>query len=93
MYEQQKNEIVRDETIRLRYSEEIEQLKMLCEKGLSAMDVSHKKIIAELEERHERELDELMADREKALAQEAQATAVGQSLLFIYCVDSIVCLK
>nr|XP_042909358.1 protein outspread [Parasteatoda tepidariorum] len=77
MYEQQKNEIVRDETIRLRYSEEIEQLKMLCEKGLSAMDVSHKKIIAELEERHERELDELMADREKALAQEAQATAVA----------------
>ncbi|GFY25479.1 protein outspread [Trichonephila clavipes] len=73
---QQKNENLRED-IKLRYSEEIDQLKSLCEKGLAAMDASHKKIVAELEQRHQKELDDLMADRERALAQEAHATAIA----------------
>ncbi|XP_035221586.1 protein outspread-like isoform X2 [Stegodyphus dumicola] len=80
MYEQklqQKHENIREDLIKLRYSSEIEQLKSLCEKGLSAMDASHKKIISELEMRHQKELEDLMAEREKALADEAHATAIA----------------
>ncbi|GBL97192.1 Protein outspread [Araneus ventricosus] len=73
---QQKNENLRED-IKLRYSDEIEQLKSLCEKGLAAMDASHKKIVSELEQRHQKELEELMADRERALAEEAHATAIA----------------
>lgn len=41
------------------------------------MDASHKKIISELESRHQKELEDLMSEREKALAEEAHATAIG----------------
>ncbi|GIY86792.1 hypothetical protein CDAR_558701 [Caerostris darwini] len=77
---QQKNEHLRED-IKLRYSDEIEQLKSLCEKGLAAMDASHKKIVSELELRHQKELEELLADRERALAEEAHATAIALSTL------------
>lgn len=42
------------------------------------MDASHKKIISELEVRHQKELEDLMSEREKALAEEAHATAIGE---------------
>ncbi|XP_054716955.1 protein outspread-like [Uloborus diversus] len=80
MYElklHQKNEDIQENRIHLKYSEEMEQLKSLCEKGLAAMDASHKKIISELELRHQKELEDLMAEREKALADEAHATAIA----------------
>lgn len=46
----------------------------LCEKGLSAVDNSHRRIIAELEEKHRQELAAAAAEKEQALAEETQAT-------------------
>ncbi|RZF35542.1 hypothetical protein LSTR_LSTR010233, partial [Laodelphax striatellus] len=63
-----------EENIRLRYQAEIEQLRALCEKGLMGMENSHRRIIAELEEKHRQELEALRVEKEQALAEETQAT-------------------
>lgn len=47
---------------------------MLCEKGLAAMESSHRRIISELEEKHQIEIQELLSEKEQALAEETQAT-------------------
>lgn len=51
--------------------------KALCEKGLVAMDNSHKRIIAELEEKHRQEIESLKVEKDQALAEETQATLAG----------------
>ena len=48
----------------------------LCEKGLVAMENSHRRIIAELEEKHHRELRTLEAEKQQALAEETQVRQV-----------------
>ncbi|XP_028896188.2 protein outspread isoform X2 [Zeugodacus cucurbitae] len=63
-----------DESFRQRYQAEIEQLRTLCEKGLSAMESSHRRIVADLEEKHRQEIERLLLEKETALAEETQAT-------------------
>ncbi|XP_017493474.1 PREDICTED: protein outspread isoform X2 [Rhagoletis zephyria] len=63
-----------DESFRQRYQAEIEQLRTLCEKGLSAMESSHRRIVADLEEKHRQEMEGLLLEKETALAEETQAT-------------------
>lgn len=60
------------ENVRRRYQVEIEQLRTLCEKGLAAMESSHRRIISELEEKHHAEIQQLLCDKETALAEETQ---------------------
>ena len=50
---------VNEEMIRQKYQHEIEQLRALTEKGMSAMESSHKRIIAQLEEKHQQDLARL----------------------------------
>lgn len=38
------------------------------------MEASHRRLVAEMEEKHRREMDQLRADKEEALAEETQAT-------------------
>lgn len=52
-------------------------LKALCEKGLAAMDNSHKRTIADLEEKHRQEIESLRFEKDQALAEETQATLAG----------------
>ncbi|KAJ6646128.1 Protein outspread [Pseudolycoriella hygida] len=59
---------------KLRYQTEIEQLRTLCEKGLVAMESSHRRIISDLEEKHRQEIQRLLCEKEQALAEETQAT-------------------
>ncbi|XP_055379312.1 protein outspread isoform X2 [Condylostylus longicornis] len=66
--------IPEEESFRQRYQTEIEQLRTLCEKGLSAMESSHRRIITDLEERHRVEIERLLFEKEQALAEETQAT-------------------
>lgn len=47
------------ESVRQRYQKEIEQLRALCEKGLLAMENSHRRVIQELEEKHKLEREQL----------------------------------
>ncbi|XP_055596656.1 protein outspread isoform X2 [Uranotaenia lowii] len=63
-----------EDSLRQRYQAEIEQLRALCEKGLAAMETSHKRIINDLEEKHKHEIAQLIIDKEQALAEETQAT-------------------
>ncbi|XP_067621685.1 protein outspread isoform X2 [Eurosta solidaginis] len=63
-----------DESFRQRYQAEIVQLRTLCEKGLSAMESSHRRIIADLQENHRQEIEQLLIEKETALAEETQAT-------------------
>uniref|UniRef100_A0A1B6EDG1 PH domain-containing protein n=1 Tax=Clastoptera arizonana TaxID=38151 RepID=A0A1B6EDG1_9HEMI len=63
-----------EENIRQRYQAEIEHLRALCEKGLMGMENSHRRIIAELEEKHRQELETMRLEKEQALAEETQAT-------------------
>lgn len=67
-------ELDTDAETRKRYKEEIKQLRVLCEKGLLAMENSHRRIIAELEEKHRQELEDLRMEKEQALSEETQAT-------------------
>ncbi|XP_046680312.1 protein outspread isoform X3 [Homalodisca vitripennis] len=62
------------ENIRQRYQAEIEHLRALCEKGLVGMENSHRRMIAELEEKHRQEAEMLRREKESALAEETQAT-------------------
>ncbi|XP_076038197.1 myosin phosphatase Rho interacting protein outspread isoform X4 [Oratosquilla oratoria] len=63
-----------EENIRQRYQVDIKELRGLCEKGLGAMENSHRRMIAEIEEKHQRELTALQAEKEQALSEETQAT-------------------
>ncbi|XP_015114889.1 protein outspread isoform X2 [Diachasma alloeum] len=67
-------ELDTDVETRRRYKEEIKQLRALCEKGLMAMENSHRRIIAEMEEKHRQELENLRVEKEQALSEETQAT-------------------
>lgn len=67
-------ELDTDAETRKRYKEEIKQLRGLCEKGLLAMENSHRRIIAEMEEKHRQELENLRIEKEQALSEETQAT-------------------
>ncbi|GAB0099399.1 Protein outspread [Sergentomyia squamirostris] len=69
------NEVKNEEdSLRKRYQSEIEQLRALCEKGLVAMESSHRRIISELEKKHQQELQQVLCEKEQALAEETQAT-------------------
>lgn len=46
----------------------------LCEKGLSAMESSHKRIISDLEAKHKAEIQRLLNEKESALAEETQVS-------------------
>ncbi|XP_034668836.1 protein outspread isoform X1 [Drosophila subobscura] len=63
-----------EQSFRKRYQMEIEQLRTLCEKGLSAMETSHRRITCDLEQQHKLEIERLLAEKETALAEETQAT-------------------
>ncbi|XP_015035450.2 protein outspread isoform X1 [Drosophila pseudoobscura] len=63
-----------EQSFRKRYQLEIEQLRTLCEKGLSAMETSHRRITCDLEQQHKLEIERLLAEKETALAEETQAT-------------------
>ncbi|XP_024940754.1 protein outspread isoform X5 [Cephus cinctus] len=67
-------ELDTDVETRKRYKEEIKQLRVLCEKGLLAMENSHRRIISEMEEKHRQELENLRIEKEQALSEETQAT-------------------
>ncbi|KMQ94700.1 protein outspread [Lasius niger] len=67
-------ELDTDAETRKRYKDEIKQLRALCEKGLLAIENSHRRIIAEMEEKHRQELESLRVEKEQALSEETQAT-------------------
>ncbi|KAK9504636.1 hypothetical protein O3M35_010923 [Rhynocoris fuscipes] len=63
-----------EENMRQRYQAEIQHLRAVCEKGLIGMENSHRRQIAELQEKHERELKAMRLEKEQALAEETHAT-------------------
>lgn len=67
-------EVVDAEAVRQRCRPEMEQLKRLCEKGLAALEASHGRLVAQLQERHQAEIERLRAERDRALAEETKAT-------------------
>ncbi|XP_047528318.1 protein outspread isoform X1 [Vanessa atalanta] len=62
------------DSLRARYQQEIEQLRALCEKGLLAMESSHRRIVREMEDKHRAEREQLRLEKEQALAEETRAT-------------------
>ncbi|XP_060843007.1 protein outspread-like isoform X2 [Rhopalosiphum padi] len=68
------NNVMTEESTKMRYQTEIEHLRALCEKGLLAMENSHRRIIVELEEKHRQETESLKLEKEQALAEETHAT-------------------
>ena len=52
-------------------------LQALCEKGLVAMENSHRRIVAELRDEHEQQIQQMKHEKEEALAEETQATLAG----------------
>uniref|UniRef100_A0A1B0BJR6 PH domain-containing protein n=1 Tax=Glossina palpalis gambiensis TaxID=67801 RepID=A0A1B0BJR6_9MUSC len=63
-----------EDSFHQRYQTEIDQLRTLCEKGLSAMESSHRRTISDLEGKHKQEIERLLTEKEQALAEETQAT-------------------
>ncbi|XP_002066455.3 protein outspread isoform X2 [Drosophila willistoni] len=74
VYHNEHANVADEQSFRKRYQLEIEQLRTLCEKGLSAMETSHRRLICEIEEKHQSEIERLLAEKETALAEETQAT-------------------
>ncbi|XP_078044658.1 myosin phosphatase Rho interacting protein outspread isoform X3 [Augochlora pura] len=74
-------ELDTDAETRKRYKEEIKQLRALCEKGLLAMENSHRRIISEMEEKHRQELESLRVEKEQALSEETQATLAALDVM------------
>ncbi|XP_072881926.1 uncharacterized protein [Hemitrygon akajei] len=60
--------------LREKYEKDLENLKATCERGFSAMEESHQKVIEELHRQHQRELENLKEDKERLLAEETAAT-------------------
>jgi hypothetical protein len=54
-----KSSAINEDMIRQKYQAEIEQLRALTEKGMSSMEGSHKRIIAQMEEKHQQDLNRL----------------------------------
>ncbi|XP_064478633.1 protein outspread-like isoform X2 [Ornithodoros turicata] len=65
---------INEESVRLRYHAEIDQLRGLCERGLGALEVSHRRLVSQIEERHKMEMDRVKQEKEQALEKESQAT-------------------
>ncbi|RVE59900.1 hypothetical protein OJAV_G00193410 [Oryzias javanicus] len=61
-------------TLRLKYEQDLENLKATCERGFAAMEESHQKVIDELQRKHQRELENLQEEKERLLAEETAAT-------------------
>ncbi|XP_034475013.1 protein outspread isoform X2 [Drosophila innubila] len=74
VYRHEHANVADEQSFRKRYQTEIEQLRTLCEKGLSAMESSHRRLICDMEEKHKLEIERLLAEKETALAEETQAT-------------------
>lgn len=53
---------------------DLEQLQVLCEQVLVAMEHWHRRTLQDLREQHSRELQAVRQDKEQALAEETQAT-------------------
>lgn len=51
------------------------------------MDNSHRRIIAELQEKHRQEAEQLRLEKEQALAEETQATLAGTNLFEFGCIS------
>ncbi|XP_061764747.1 protein outspread isoform X1 [Nerophis ophidion] len=61
-------------TLRLKYEKDLDNLKATCERGFSAMEESHQKVIDELQRKHQRDLENLHEEKERLLAEETAAT-------------------
>ncbi|KAJ8363758.1 hypothetical protein SKAU_G00125890 [Synaphobranchus kaupii] len=61
-------------SLRLKYEKGLENLKATCERGFTAMEESHQKVIDELQRKHQRDLENLHEEKERLLAEETAAT-------------------
>ncbi|KAJ8413731.1 hypothetical protein AAFF_G00082380 [Aldrovandia affinis] len=61
-------------SLRLKYERDLENLKATCERGFTAMEESHQKVVDELQRKHQRELENLHEEKERLLAEETAAT-------------------
>ncbi|XP_031417184.1 myosin phosphatase Rho-interacting protein isoform X2 [Clupea harengus] len=61
-------------SLRLKFEKDLENLKATCERGFSAMEESHQKVIDELQKKHQRELEKLHDEKERLLDEETAAT-------------------
>ncbi|KAH8338638.1 hypothetical protein KR059_007167, partial [Drosophila kikkawai] len=69
VYHNEHTNVADEQSFRKRYQTEIEQLRTLCEKGLSAMETSHRRLTCDLEQKHKLEIERLLAEKETALAE------------------------
>ncbi|XP_039632335.1 golgin subfamily A member 4-like [Polypterus senegalus] len=60
--------------LRDRYQKDFEKLKATCERGFAAMEETHQKVIGDIQRQHQRELDKLLEEKERLLAEETAAT-------------------
>lgn len=52
--------------------------KATCERGFAAMEDTHQKVVHDLQRQHQREISQLMEERERLLAEETAATIAGE---------------
>ncbi|KAI5719478.1 hypothetical protein M8J76_010854 [Diaphorina citri] len=64
-----------------KYKHEMEHIKSLCEKGLQAMESSHRRMIEELKAKHAEEIESLRQEKEQALREETEATLAALDVM------------
>lgn len=57
-------------------------LQVTCERGFASMEESHRKMVEELQRRHQQEVERLLVERDELLEEESAATATGERLLY-----------
>ncbi|XP_051925276.1 myosin phosphatase Rho-interacting protein isoform X4 [Hippocampus zosterae] len=70
--EQLEDALAREESARHGYV-----LQATCERGFAAMEESHRKVVEDLQRRHQREISKLTEERERLLAEETAATVAA----------------
>uniref|UniRef100_A0A4W5JNH1 Myosin phosphatase Rho interacting protein n=1 Tax=Hucho hucho TaxID=62062 RepID=A0A4W5JNH1_9TELE len=61
-------------SLREKYQTDFESLKATCERGFTAMEETHHKVVEDLQRQHQREVSKLLEEKERLLAEETAAT-------------------
>ncbi|XP_035510916.1 myosin phosphatase Rho-interacting protein-like isoform X1 [Morone saxatilis] len=63
--------------VQTQHEEEMERLKVTCERGFASVEECHLKVVEELQRRHQQEVERLLVERDRLLEEESAATATA----------------
>ncbi len=59
-------------------------MQATCERGFTAMEETHQKVIEDIQRQHQREIQNLLEEKERLLEEETNATIAGNECITVY---------